>query len=295
MRAKVKRRQLYRRTTIVAVVVAIILLLVVGFWYAYYQSTYLQRYDNQPVTPNDIATLRQISSTPYGPTSPSMLSSVKTVNGVPFTAGGKPIVVYIGADYCMYCAAQRWSIVLTLMRFGNFSGLEYMSSSPAEGDLPTFTFSSAHYTSKYVVFQGFEQQDRNSQPLQTVPTNYTTLFSKYGSAYPFLNFGDTYVISGALWSPALLAGSNYTSVYSAVKANSTLGSEIKAGANVLTALICKLTDDKPAAVCGQPPITSIILSVVFHEPPQFGGALAAAAPAVLFPKWGGSAGGDSHG
>jgi len=290
VRAKVKKRQLYRRVTIVVVIAAILVLLIGGFYYAYMQSNIEHRYDNQPVTPNDILTLRQMSSSPYGPTSPSMLSAIKTVNGVPFAVGGKPLLVYIGADYCMYCAAQRWSIVLALMRFGNFSGLEYMSSSPAEGDLPTFTFQSATYTSKYLAFQGFEEQDRNSQPLETVPSNYTTLFSKYGSAFPFMNFGDQYVISGALWSPSLMEGYNYTGVYSAVRSNSTLGSEIKAGANVVTALICKLTDNKPDTVCSQPPINSITLSVAFDEPPPSGSTLLMAAPAVFLRDWAGSPG-----
>jgi Domain of unknown function (DUF929) len=272
MRAKVKKRQLYRRVTITIVVAAILLLLIVGFYYAYEASNAISRYDGEPLTHTDLATLRQLSGLPYGPPSSSMLSSVKTLNGIPLTSGGKPVVVYIGADYCMYCAAQRWSIVLALMRFGNVSGLKYMSSSPSEGDYPTFTFQSATYTSKYFVFQGFEQADRNSQPLQTVPSNYTAVFSQYGSAYPFLNFGDQYVISGALWPPSTL-GSNWTSVFTAVKTNSTLGTEVKAGANVITALICKLTNNDPAAVCDAYPISTITLSFVSYQPPSVGSTI----------------------
>jgi uncharacterized protein YneF (UPF0154 family) len=286
MRAKVKRRQMYRRVTITVVVVAILVLLIVGFYIAYESSNSNAPADNKPVTPEDLSTLRQLSSAPYGPPSSSMLSMVKTINQLPLTAGGKPLVVYIGADYCMYCAAQRWSMVLALDRFGNLSGLEYMSSSPADGDYPTFTFESATYTSKYIAFQGFEEQDRNSQPLHSAPSNYSAVFTQYGgSAYPFLNFGNQYVISGALWSPTSLGSNDWSGVYSAVKSNSTLGTQIKAGANVITALICKLTNNKPATVCQQPPINTITLSVAAYSPPPPTGTVLVAEPALSFPGW----------
>ncbi len=285
-RANVKRRQLYRRVTIIVVVVAILALLIGGFYYAYIMSNALERYDLKPVTPPDLVTLKQLSSPPYGPPSALMISAVKTISGTPYTSGGRPVVVYIGADYCMYCAAQRWSIVMTLLRFGNISGLEYMSSSPAEGDLPTFTFQSAHYASRFIVFQGFEQEDRNNQPLQTVPSNYTGVFSNYGSAYPFLNFGDKYVISGALWAPSSLENDNWTSVYTAIGSNTTLGNQIKAGANVMTALVCRLTNNQPASVCDEPPISSITLSVSYLQPLPPGSALLMGVPADYIQRWG---------
>lgn len=30
------------------------------------------------------------------------------ISGPPLVSGGKPSVVYIGAEYCPYCAAERW-------------------------------------------------------------------------------------------------------------------------------------------------------------------------------------------
>src|SRR5207249_3539085 len=33
---------------------------------------------------------------------------------------GKVQVLFVGADYCPYCAAQRWSIIAALNRFGKF-------------------------------------------------------------------------------------------------------------------------------------------------------------------------------
>ena len=48
------------------------------------------------------------------------------------TSGGKPEVLYMGGEYCPYCATERWSLILALDRFGSFSGLEYMQSSSTD-------------------------------------------------------------------------------------------------------------------------------------------------------------------
>ena len=44
-------------------------------------------------------------------------------------ADGKPEVLYVGAEYCPYCAAQRWALAVALSRFGTFTGLETTHSS----------------------------------------------------------------------------------------------------------------------------------------------------------------------
>src|SRR5574342_1244952 len=41
----------------------------------------------------------------------------------PLTSDGKPLVVYLGAEYCPFCAAQRWGLVVALPRFGTFDNL----------------------------------------------------------------------------------------------------------------------------------------------------------------------------
>ena len=47
------------------------------------------------------------------------------------TANGKPEVLYLGAEYCPYCGAERWSMIVALSRFGTFSGLATVHSPPA--------------------------------------------------------------------------------------------------------------------------------------------------------------------
>ena len=40
------------------------------------------------------------------------------VTGPALTSNGKPEMLYIGAEYCPYCAATRWSMAVALSRFG---------------------------------------------------------------------------------------------------------------------------------------------------------------------------------
>ena len=92
-----------------------------------------------------------------------------------------PKVLYIGAEYCPYCAAQRWATIIALDRFGSFKGLWNIASS--SGDVypstPTFTFLHATYTSKYLVFQSYEIQDVNHATLQTPDKASEALITKY--------------------------------------------------------------------------------------------------------------------
>ncbi len=46
--------------------------------------------------------------------------------------GGRPAVVYVGAEFCPFCAAERWALVAALDRFGSFSHLGATSSSDDE-------------------------------------------------------------------------------------------------------------------------------------------------------------------
>jgi len=266
MRARMKRRQMYRRVVIVVAVVGILALLIVGFYFAYSAANQFSPDVGKLVSSSDISTLQQLSAAPYGPSGSSLLPNVKNYTGTPFTSDGKPLLVYIGADYCPFCASQRWAMVLALLRFGNFTNLSYMASSPSEGDYVTFSFHGSSYTSKYLVFQAFEQQDRNNQPLDAVPSNYTGAFSQYGSSYPFMNFGNRYIISGSLIPPDLLNGKNWSTVMNEIRSGTNLGTDIKESANVITALICTITSNQPGSVCNQSPINGLVISIDSYVP-----------------------------
>ena len=55
------------------------------------------------------------------------------ISGAPLTSGGKPEMLYMGAEYCPYCAAERWSMIVALSRFGTFNGLTTTRSAARNG------------------------------------------------------------------------------------------------------------------------------------------------------------------
>jgi hypothetical protein len=180
---------------------------------------------------------------------------LKPVSGSPLTGStGKPEVLYIGAEYCPFCAAQRWALIVALSRFGTFSGLKTTtsSSSDAYANTPTFTFHGATYTSRYIDFRAVETADREQQPLETPSSADEQVFSKYDTAgsIPFLDFGNRYALTGATFSPDVLGGQSWQAIADELKdPSSTQAKAIVGSANLLAAAICKSTSDQPASVC----------------------------------------------
>lgn len=185
------------------------------------------------------------------------------------TADGKPQIVYLGYEWCPYCAAQRWALVVALSRFGTFSGLG-LTQSASDDVYPsthTFTFAHATYTSRYLAFTPVEMQDANRKPLQTPTAAEQHLVSVYDAppyvpasaagGLPFVDLGGRYVISGASYSPQVLAGRSWQQIATALSdPNSTDARAIDGSANALTAALCTLTGDQPAAVCSSPGVTT---------------------------------------
>lgn len=83
------------------------------------------------------------------------------VNGPPLTGPrGLPEVLYVGAEYCPYCAAERWALVVALSRFGTFQNLQLARSAADDvyPSTPTFSFYGATYQSPYLEFRAVELQ-----------------------------------------------------------------------------------------------------------------------------------------
>jgi len=252
-----------RRLTLVVAIVIIAVSLAVGVYVLEMANgpTSVDSKIGKPVSGSDISTLYRDSLQPYGPTpSAAMVLSVHSNGPAVLTVGNKPVVIYIGAEYCPYCAIQRWSLVMGLMRFGNFTGLSYMTSRPGDvgaGDYPTFTFAGSTYSSPYISFQPFEVDDRNGQTLTTVPANYSAPWTQAGSGFPFMNFANSYTVPGSmLANPQVLTGKNWTQVLTSITTSDSTGLQIRESANLITSIICKLTSGRPASVCTANPIAS---------------------------------------
>ncbi|HEY7433351.1 MAG TPA: DUF929 family protein [Streptosporangiaceae bacterium] len=192
------------------------------------------------------------------------------ITGSPLTSGGKPEVLYMGAEYCPYCATERWSMVVALSKFGTFSNLHYIHSSPSDvpASIPTLTFYKSSYTSKYVVFSPVEMQKIDRSPLQNPSAAQNTVLNKYDAppyvqasskgAIPFMDFGGKWMISGASYNYQVLQGKTWQQVATALHDPSSAIAQGALGtANYFTAAICNLTNNQPASACSSSAVKSL--------------------------------------
>jgi len=185
----------------------------------------------------------------------------QAITGAPaLTADGKPRVLYVGAEYCPYCAAQRWAVVAALSRFGTFTGLGQTSSSSTDvyPDTATLSFHGATYTSQYLSFTGVEQTDRDQQPLDTLSAADEKILNTYDTkkyvgsdgGIPFIDYGGKFASSGAMYSPQILQNLSHAQIARDLSnPSSDVAKAIVGSANVLTGVLCQLTGQQPAAVC----------------------------------------------
>jgi hypothetical protein len=188
------------------------------------------------------------------------LSAVKAVNDPPLTSGGKPQLLFIGAEFCPFCAAERWGLVSALSRFGTFSDLKQIRSAVDDGNLATFSFYKSSYTSKYLSFDPIEYEDRNSAKLESTTKAQQTLWLKYTGqgSFPFLDYGGKYVQTQVGYSDGDLSGLTWTQIANDLRdPSSKIAKDIIGEANADTALICKMTNGQPGSVCNAAGVTKV--------------------------------------
>ncbi|TWP34381.1 DUF929 family protein [Leekyejoonella antrihumi] len=170
------------------------------------------------------------------------------------TENGKPVMTYIGAEFCPYCGMERWAMVAALSRFGTFTGIqsEVSSSTDSPANIPTMTFLHAKYTSKYLVFNSYETQDRNHNPLQTPPAaivKVETSVNPQGSI-PWIDFGGQYYTSGVTYDGSSMSNQSAAAVAAQLKnTSSTIAKGVLGAANAMTVQICNMTHGEPTKVC----------------------------------------------
>jgi thiol-disulfide isomerase/thioredoxin len=97
------------------------------------------------------------------------LGQVRRESGEPLLDGGKPLVFFMGAEWCPFCAAERWALVEASSRFGKWSGLKELHSRSGQDffpSLPTYDLSRATYTSDYLSLRHIEVATVDGDPLQ---------------------------------------------------------------------------------------------------------------------------------
>jgi hypothetical protein len=197
----------------------------------------------------------------------------------PLTLNGKaPSMMYYGAEYCPFCAAERWAMILSLSRFGTFHGLDTTASGLQDGDYSTFSFRNATYDSPYINFVPIEActnvVDPNAsgcngyKPLETPTKAEAAVLSKYASsqfvpdntqgiAFPYINVDNKVLFSGATYEPGGLTGQSQAEIASALKdPTNPVTQAIVATSNYLSAAICSATNQQPGSVCQSHGVTA---------------------------------------
>ena len=203
----------------------------------------------------------------------SVTTLPKAVQTPALTSNGKPLIVYMGAEYCPYCAAERWPMVIALSHFGTWSGLQLTHSSTTDvfAGTQTFSFHGASLTADLLALQTVEMQSNVASgsgyaTLETPTAAQQALLTKYDTppytssqgGIPFIDFGGSYISSGASYDPGVLAGKSQQQIADTLSdPSSPITQGIIGASNVITATICSLTHNQPGNVCANSMISSI--------------------------------------
>ena len=265
---------LRRQWPMVAAVVTVVLIIAVFFTIAHNASSGSASIGN-PAPDSVVSKVTGVSQSTYEKIGKGTIANPfqKAQGNPPInkTSDGKPIFLYVGAEYCPFCAGERWSMVMALSRFGTFSNLTLTQSSSTDvyPNTSTFSYRGSSYTSQYLDFQGVETQDRTGNTLDTMTKDQEAVFKKYDAppyidsqnagSIPFLSVGNQYIEISAGFIPDQMQGLTWQEIADKLNdPNSSIAKSVVANANYITAAICQVTDNKPANVCTAAPIPQIV-------------------------------------
>ena len=265
--------------TVAVVAIVVLVLVIVNI------NTSSSNSSGPPPTPTSPTVAREVTHIPASVYDQVGVDSTLTQVTPPVAVSGQPLleftatngkklpgVYYFGAEWCPYCAAERWVLLAALSRFGTFSGLHNMQSSSTDvfPNTQTFTFFHVKFKSPYLVFKpdeyysnkvassgaGYVVEQPPTRAEQRLITTYDT--SKYfpgnqsssgGYAFPFIDIGNKF-LSETNYSPSILAGLSRDEIAAHLNdPKNPVTQAIVASANYLTAAICSATGQQPSSVC----------------------------------------------
>ena len=210
-----------------------------------------------------------VNSPTIGVTAPTKAKGQKLLQWADSQGIKRPTIFYFGSEYAPFCAAQRWSSIIALSRFGNFTNLGNTVSSHTDQfpDTQSFTFVKATFKSKFINFASIENLSNVPIPsspyfttLQIPNKAEVALITKYdtttyipgsrGGTIPFMSFANQFFVAGSSYSPSSLEITSRDAV-AAILADPTnsLTQGILTSANLQTAAICSITHQNPGSVC----------------------------------------------
>jgi len=285
-------------SAVVVILIGVVALVTYALTHVSSPATVTQTAVTSPAVLSELSTVPAATFDEIGVTVPGAdLFPPQLLTGQPqLTSGGKPEVLVVGAEYCPFCGAERWPLVVALARFGRFTVLHDATSATQSvfPGTPTFSFAGARYTSNYVSFTGVEVYsdqvgaDGTFIRIATLTTAQAALVARYGGpggattggTAPFVDIAGRMVTSTAAFSPALLSGQSQAQIAGEVAKPSPpagpstttsdvppTGQAIVAAANQLTAGICTATGQRPGAVCRSKGVRDADQSLGLPVPP----------------------------
>lgn len=261
----VRRRRLLTVAGSIAIVIVIVVAIVVIRGLTTQKQAGSARLSNSTfagLTTVPASTLAKIGTGPL----PATGLPIRPISDTTLTSSqGKPEFLYIGAEFCPYCAAMRWSMAVALSRFGTFGALKGIHSTAHDvyPNTATLTFYQQKYTSPYLTFTPVENETVAQTPLQPTTKEQQAIWVKYdtqngGQGFPFMYFGGKAIITGPMYNPGVLKGLTWSQIAGQLgNPNSTVAQNVNGAANYITAAICKMTNNAPANVCKAAPIPAI--------------------------------------
>ena len=186
-------------------------------------------------------------------------------SGPALTSGGKPEMLYIGAEYCPYCAAMRWPMAVALSRFGTLTPLHgiHSSSKDVYPSTATLTFYKSGYHSNYLAFTPVETMTVDKTQLQNPTSAQNAVWARYEPnpqtrGFPFVAFSNKQVMKGYFYNPAVLQGQSWSQIAAALHdPTSPIAKSVLGAANYITGAICQMTNNQPASVCNSAAVTAV--------------------------------------
>jgi hypothetical protein len=210
-----------------------------------------------PVAPAAAHILQSVSVASLAAASSKVsgLHPATRLQGAALVSNGKPELLYIGAEFCPACAAERWALVVALSQFGTFKNLQQTRSAVQDGNIATVSFYGSTYDSPYLTFTPVEtttnqRQGNYYRPLETPTAAQQALWSStLGGrlSFPFLDMGGKYLLNTSQFPIAILEGQSFDQIAGQVGNNNTIsGANIDTAAAALVKYISDVTGHNPA-------------------------------------------------
>jgi hypothetical protein len=204
---------------------------------------------------------------------PASVSVPTRVTPTVATATTNQVVSYVGAEYCPYCAIQRWALLVALSQFGTFSSLSdqvLSSSSQVYPNLASWSFIGARYTSPYFTFDPTELTSSVPdghgyyQPLEKMSAAQEVAYDHFDpqGGLPFVDLGNQFATIGASASPSVLEGLSLGQIGSSLSdPTSPVAQAVDGTANYLIAAMCTMVTGTKPSICSTS-MTTQALSVL---------------------------------